>query len=212
MRMKFCPPATVALLLAVAFLLTACGSTPPARFYTLSSLVGPGAAEYASSDHPQRIIGVGPVALASYLDHPSITTRSGPNTVTRSELDRWGGTLNDEVTRVLVENMEQLLPGERYLVLPWLETAAVDYRVQLNITRFEGTPEGTVVLNAAWLLFGRNGNTLLASGDAALTEPIEGSGYAAISEAMSRALAEVSRRIAAEIQPQPTLPPPVNEK
>jgi len=190
----------VALPLLVALLLAACGGTPATRFYTLSSLSGQGETESFPSGQARQVVGIGPVALAKYLDHPAITTRSGSNTVTRAELDRWGGPLGDEVSRVLVENMRQLLPGGRYLILPWLETTAIDYRVQFDITRFEKTHEGLVVLNAAWLLFGREGDPLLASGDEALVEAVHGGGYAAISDSMSRSLAELSRRVAGAIR------------
>lgn len=186
-----------ALLPVIVVLVASCGSTPPARFYTLASVAGSGEGRVAA--RPQKIVGIGPVALAAYLNYPGITTRNGPNTVSRSELDRWGGALGDEVTRVLVENVGQLTGGGSYLVLPWLEAAAVDYRLQLNITRFDGPLEGPVVLNAGWLLFGGERNTLLAAGDAAITEPVEGAGYPALSAAMSRALAELSRRLAKEI-------------
>lgn len=199
MKRKLHHAVRLALLLAAVLQLTACGSTPPARFYTLSSLAAPGGAAASPAGQSHKLIGLGPVALASYLDHPGLTTRSGPHTVSRAELDRWGGPLGDEVSRVLVENLGQLLSGGGYLVLPWLETAATDYRVQLNITRFDGPAEGPVVLNAAWMLFGRERTPPLAAGEVALVEPLRGTGYAATADAMSRALAELSRRVAAEI-------------
>jgi len=191
---------SVALMLFLVVQLAACSSTPPTRFYTLSALDRSDHEERFPADQRRKVIGIGPVALAKYLDYPGIITRSGANTITRAELDRWGGSLGAEVSRVLVENMEQLLPRGQYLVLPWLEAAAMDYRVQLNITRFEGTLEGPVVLCASWMLLGRERNTLLASSDAVVTEQVRGTGYETISNAMSRALAELSRRIAAEIR------------
>ena len=198
MRLRHLESAVLLLFLAVQ--LAACGSTPPARFYTLSALDSSGATECSPTGQPRKVIGIGPVALAKYLDHPCITTRSGANTITRAELDRWGSSLGDEVSRVLVENLGQLLPGGRYLVLPWLETAAMDYRVQLNITSFERTSEEMVVLSASWMLLGRERNTLLASGNVSVTEQVLGTGYEAITDAMGRALAELSRRIATEIR------------
>lgn len=200
MRVRFLHLESAAFLLFLVAQLTACGSTPPSRFYTLSALDWSGGAERSLSGQPRKVVGIGPVSLAKYLDHPGITTRSGANTITRSELDRWGAGLRDEVSRVLTENLGQLLSGGGYLVLPWLEAATMDYRVQLNITRFEGTSEGPVVLNASWMLLGRERNTLLASSDVVVTEEVLGTGYEAISDAMSRALAELSRRIAVEIR------------
>jgi uncharacterized protein len=200
MRKRLRYPSTLILVFFVIVQLAACGSTPPVRFYTLSSLAGPGDAGQPPDGRLRKIVGIGPLAMAKYLDSPGITTRSGANTVTRSELDRWGGSLGDEMSRVLIQNMGQLLSGGGYLVLPWMETSDIDYRVQLNVTRFEGPREGPVVLDAAWLLFGRERNKLLASGDVAITEPVQGEEYAATADAMSRALAELSRRIAAEIR------------
>lgn len=183
----------------VVFQIAACGSTPKARFYTLSSFNVSENAEHFNVGKPRKVIGIGPVAIAMYLDHPGITIRNGPNTVTRSELDRWSGSLNDEVARVFVENMGQLLAGSEYLTQPWLEIPDIDYRVQLNITRFDGPSEGPVLLNASWMFFGRE-RSLLASGDAAIAEPLNGEGYAATADAMSRALNSLSKRIAAEIK------------
>ncbi|BEH10286.1 MULTISPECIES: PqiC family protein [Geobacter] len=185
------------LLLLVLLQLAACGSTPPARFYALSSLAGDG--NSSSGSGARRVIGIGPLAMAEYLSYPGIVIRSGRNTLVRSEFNRWGAPLSDELSRVLVENIQSILSDEKYLVLPWLETATIDQRVQLNVTRFEATSDGVVVLNATWLLIGKERNTLLASGDTTITEPVRGAGYEAIAEAMSRTLAELSRRIALEI-------------
>ncbi|MFZ5765646.1 MAG: PqiC family protein [Thermodesulfobacteriota bacterium] len=192
-------PALAAVLIFTLVGFSACATTPPARFYTLSSLAAPAGGEAVSATQTRQVVGIGPIALAQYLDHPAITTRSGNNTLVRSEFDRWGGTLADEISRVLVENMATLLPGERFLVLPWLETAAIDYRMQLHITRFEAERQQAVILSAAWLLFDREGRMPLASGDIALCEPVRAEGYGEVAAAMSRALAELSRQIAAAI-------------
>ncbi len=181
------------------FGLAACGKTPSARFYTLSSPAGPGAGGGEDADGSRQVVGIGPVSLAKYLDQPAMVIRSGPTTLQRSELHRWGGPLEGEVARVLVENMRNLLPGQQYLVLPWLDAGAQDLRVQLNVTRFEGNADGTVVLNAAWMLFTGDGKIPVASGDVALTEPVSGSSYAAVSQAMSRTLFTLCRSIAKTI-------------
>jgi len=196
--MKIHSSLVVLLLLIVVLQLAACARTPPARFYSLSSL-GDSTHRNAATDHARKVIAIGPVALAKYLEHPAITTRSGATTLKRSELDRWGGPLGDEITRVLVENMAALVSAEGALVLPWLESSDVDYRLQLHITRFDGPLEGPVTFNAAWMIFAGNRNELAASGEISIAEPVEAPNYAAFSEAMSRALAELSRRVAAEI-------------
>ncbi|MDY0268411.1 PqiC family protein [Trichloromonas sp.] len=188
-------------ILSLTLLLSACGKTPSARFYTLAALAeSAGEKAEPSSRETRRIVAVGPVALPAYLDHLAITTRAGTTVLKRSELDRWGGSLPDDTGRVLIENLERLLPGNRFLVLPWLETATSDYRTQLNITRFDGPTAGPVELHAAWLIFTGNDPAPVASGSATFVEPLAGEGFAATTEAMSRALLGLSRRIADEIR------------
>ncbi len=187
------------ILLVVATILGGCGNTPPARLYALSSLATADTPGHQAAGQSRQVVGIGPLALAKYLQHPAIISRSGPTTLTRSELDRWAGSLGDEISRVLVENLRHLLPAERFVVMPWLEAAVNDYRVQLTITRFEGTADGVVVLNAVWLLFADNETAMRSSGNVSLVEPLRGDGHAAIVEAMSEALAVLSRRVAEEL-------------
>jgi uncharacterized lipoprotein YmbA len=190
--------AALLLLLLAVLLLAACARTPSARFYTLSSLAE-STDRNAAADRSRQVVAIGPVALAKYLEHPAITTRSGATTLERSELDRWGGPLGDEITRVLVENMAALVSAKGAVVLPWLESSDADYRLQLHITRFDGPLKGPVIFNATWMIFAGKRNELAASGEISIAEPVEAPDYAAFSEAMSRALAQLSRRVAEEL-------------
>lgn len=193
--------ALAALLLTAATLLPGCGHTPTAKFYTLSSLTDSKTAPaHTFPDQPKVIVGIGPISLPAYLIHPAITTRNSTTTLSRAELHRWGGSLENEISRVLIENMKYLLTSHPYIILPWLEAVTNQVQVQLNITRFEGTSSGNVILAADWLIFTSSEHPLLLTGEAALAEPIETNGYPAITEAMSRALAELSRRIATDIE------------
>lgn len=201
MTLKISPLAPFFIILSLALLPTACGKTPTARIYTLAALAE--SSSEKSAPHPQetrRIVAVGPIALPDYLDHPTLTTREGTTVLKRSEFDRWGGSLPDDTSRVLIENLERLLPADRFLVLPWLETSTSDCRLQLNITRFDGPKAGPVELHGAWLLFAGNELPPVASGVESFVEPLAGEGFGATTEAMSRALLGLSRRLADEIR------------
>ncbi len=190
----------IVVLLLVAALLAGCGSTPPTRYYALSALAGGDTRSTGAAGQERTIVGIGPIVLAKYLEYPAITVRSGGNSLIRSEVNRWGGSLGDEVSRVLVANVGHLLPAEHFLVVPWLEPAGNDLRVQLTITRFEATSAQEVVFNGVWLLLGGQDNNLLASGNLVLAEPLEAPDYPAITAAMSRVLAELSRLVAERIR------------
>ncbi len=51
----------------IALLLAACGSSPPARFYTLSSIPIQRSTEKIVLSEKNRIIAIGPVEIPEYL-------------------------------------------------------------------------------------------------------------------------------------------------
>jgi hypothetical protein len=189
-------PLLSVLVTALLLGLCACGSSPAVRFYTLTSLKNveiPVAVEVAER---RGILAVGPVEIADYLDRPQIVRRDGATSVALLENDRWAGSLQRDLARVLIDNLGVLLGPEGYLVLPWEVTARADGRVQVSVTRLERTDQQTVVLEALWTLLGKERGDILATGREVLIEPDGGAGADGTVEAMSRALAELSRRIA----------------
>jgi uncharacterized lipoprotein YmbA len=178
--------------------LVACGSSPAVHYYTLTSLPE-GAVSPTSTAGRQGIIAIGPVELADYLDRPQIVRRSGPTTLSLLEVDRWAGSLQSDLARVLVDNFAKQLAAGGYLVLPWETTDAADSRIQVSVIRLEGTHQQGVLLDALWTLHGRERGEPLAAGKEIIVEPVTAEGGAALVEAMSRSLAELSRRIAAEV-------------
>jgi hypothetical protein len=188
--------------LCVVFLLAlaACGSSPAVRFYTLTPLQNgeiPAAVEVAER---RGIIAVGPVEIADYLNRPQIVRREGATSVALLEGDRWAGSLQSDFARGLIDNLGVLLGPKGYAVLPWEVTARADGRVQVSVARFEGTGQNTVVLDALWTLHGKERGDILAAGREVIVEPAGGNEADGMVEAMSRALAELSRRIAAEAE------------
>lgn len=73
------------------------------------------------------------------------------------------------------------------------------YRVTVDVQRFESVPGETVTLEAVWLLR-RPGAAATSGGRSALREAVQGEGYEALAAAHSRALAGMSRDIAAAIR------------
>ena len=83
--------------------LGACASTP-SRFYILNTLT---ASETIPATAAARgpVIGVGPITFPKYLDRPQIVTRASRHQLTLGEFDRWAEPLQDNVSRVLAENL-----------------------------------------------------------------------------------------------------------
>jgi uncharacterized lipoprotein YmbA len=143
------------------------------------------------------------VRLPDYLDRPQIMTRSEGNEIRMAETERWAGSLQEDVSRVLVENLSALLAGKRVAVARWSSamqtTVPFRNRLAVEILRFEGPVGGTVVLKARYALFGPDGRKVISAGESIVREPAVGADYEALTAAMSRALAAFSREVAAAV-------------
>lgn len=136
-----------------------CFSTSPTRFYVLPPLTD--TASPPAAVERDVTIGVGPVTMHPYLDRRQIVTRASQAKLTLAEFDQWAAPLQDNVAHVLAENLSLLIPTERIWTAPWPRTAAVDYQVLVEVTRFDGTTGGEVVLAARWSLVAADGKELL---------------------------------------------------
>jgi uncharacterized lipoprotein YmbA len=156
-------------------------------------------------------IAIGPVRVPDYLDRPQIVTRSGKNELKLSEFDRWAGSFENDVNRVLVEDISSLLPADRFFVVRWtprLESQVpVSYRVEVLVDRFEGTLGASVLLRAQWAVFAKDKRLLLKK-ESEISEEMNGSSYeilvAAMSSALERLSGDISGGINSVLQQEPT--------
>jgi uncharacterized lipoprotein YmbA len=188
----------VFLVVFLLMIVSGCASTDPSRFYTLHSTKGPSIVQ-PSSPH-ELFVMIGPVEIPDYLDRPQIVSRTNQNEITFSEFQRWAGSLKDDITRVLSEDLTELLSGDAISVSPWEWGVTSDYRIGVHIRRFDIMPEGNVLLNARCTLIGKDGMTQLLMWEASITEPIIAQTYDAKVSSMSGALEKLSQDIAEKIK------------
>jgi len=180
----------------LGLVLGGCATSPPPHYYTLAPLQPP-AVKAASV--PAFSVAVGPVITPDLLQRPQIATRTSEHQVSFSDFHKWAGTLADETKRVLVVNLNALLAGERAAVTTDDMAIDPDYRVVVNINRFDGRPGGSVWLNAVWTLKEQKGKMAVAVNQAVIEEAVGGQGYPDLVSAQSRAIGQLSRAIAAGI-------------
>ena len=187
-------------LLLVAFLLAACSSTPPVRFYNLNSL--PSGQQENPPVFPGEdiTIGVGPVEFPAFLDRPQIVTRKSQNQLEISEFHRWAGSLPQGFSRVLAKNISNLLPTDRVAVFPWEGTFSPIYQVKVEVEQFDGQVGKQVFLRVIWSLVGQEGNKELAVRKSFIEEPVPTKDYDGLVAAQSNALVALSREIVEEIR------------
>ena len=183
--------ARLVVLLAVA-LATGCGSSPPSRFYTLSATAK--SATIASD----LSIAVGPVSVPAVVDRPQIVVSTGPNEVRLDEFNRWASPLQDNLSRTVAENLVAMLGTPRVSLFPQTSSAGADYRVAIEVQRFESTPGKAAILDAVWTVR-RNKDGKAQTGRTNVTEEVHDSNYDALAAAHSRAVAQLSQQIAGAI-------------
>jgi hypothetical protein len=180
----------------LGLMLGGCATSPPAQYYTLAPLQPPGV---KAASVPTFTVAVGPVIIPDLLHRPQIATRTSDHQIGFSDFHKWAGTLADETKRVLVANLNALLSGARAAVTTDDMAIDPDYRVVVNINRFDGLPGGSVWLNAVWTLKEQKGKMAIAVNQSVIEEPVSGQGYPDLVSAQSRAIGQLSREIAAGI-------------
>jgi len=189
------------LLLGVGLLFVlGCASSPPTRFYTLSSLQEGGKELRESSSDQDLVIGVGPIKFPEYLDRTEIVTRSSHNKITLSGFDLWAGSLAEDFNRALAENLSVLLSTESVIVYPRPGSGLARYRITMDVIRFDGSLGGDVSLIARWAILEGKERKIVFARKSTIAEPSGAQGYEAMVAANSRALEKLSREIAEAIR------------
>lgn len=138
-------------------------------------------------------IGLGPVKFPAYLAREEIVTRSSPNKVDLSDINRWAEPLDKHFVTVLGQNLTVLL-GAHVKTFPWYRPANLDYAVALDIARFDTDSKGTAEIVGRWEIEDPDSGDVLNSGDINIIDATQpGETNAAT---LSRALADLSVQLA----------------
>lgn len=192
------PLLAVAALLSAA-LLSAC-STPDSRFYHLTA--EPGAEGGAAATTSRRVVALDTVGIPDYLDRAEMVVRGPGSRLTVMDFDRWGGTLDRMVTRVLAQNLAAELGTTEVVQMPVGGDVPVDRTVEVTLNRFDASVDGPAVLEARWRIVDRAGDRRPRFGRTVAREPVAApAGPGEIADALSRTLLRLSKDIAGALQP-----------
>jgi uncharacterized protein len=170
-----------------------CGHSAPSQFYTLDSIASP-----AGTPAANYSVAVGPVSVPAAVDRPQIVAQVGPNRAEIDEFNRWASPLDESVARVVAGDLAAILGTPRVVRTP-LANFDPDFRVALDIQRFESIPGESALIEAVWTVR-RSADGDTKSGRTVARETAEGKGYDALAAAHSRALAKISADIAEAIR------------
>lgn len=182
-----------ATLLVLLMTLAACvGSTPPATFYLLEPIADTGSELAYSAGKPS--LALAPVRIPHYLERAQLLTASGKNTYELDEMHRWAESLDDNMTRVLLQNIAVLVPAN-VVIIGGREAKQADAHLSVTILDFFVDPQGLARLTASWQL--RRGNDAVLSRQSAYRVPVGGDEVQLKVEALNQCLNQLSREIVA---------------
>ena len=198
----------IALVLGVLAIASGCvvRSTPPAQLLVLVPLASAAQGTAATSMKPSELgpervpaLVIGPIDLPAYTERAQVLTLHGESELRAAVSARWAEPLDQNFSRVLVENLSRLLGTHEVTTLGSVH-APTALQITLEVTEFVVTDAGFAGLTAYWRVLGDGGRKVLASDKTHYQEPTNGSDFPALVAAMSRALAALSRDIALALQ------------
>lgn len=175
--------------------LAACGSSPPARYYTLQAPAG-GA---AGAGNAGFMIEVLPVIVPAQADQPQIMLRTGAGSIAPLYSDRWSAPLGDELRSALSDGLTRELGAlDVRVVRPPAETPV--WRIQADVQRFDLSTDGPAVLDVTWRArpISLKGQALICR--SVITVPAAGADVPKLVAAQQQAAALLARTIASGIR------------
>jgi uncharacterized lipoprotein YmbA len=179
--------------IVLSFTLAAGCSTAPSKFYSLSSTA-------IADGTPATSVAVlvGPVTIPAAVDQPEFVVQVAANRVQVDEFNRWVSPLGDGIARAVAGNLVVLL-GTPDVATAQLANFAPDYRVTIDVQRFESVQGQAATVEAVWTVRKTVGGQT-RSGRTVAREPVQGQGFEALAAAHSNAIAKMSGDIAAAIR------------
>lgn len=134
------------LILACA-LLTACGTTPPVRYYTLGPLTPAGP---SVGSGPGLV--VGPVGVPASIDRLLIVRHIDGARADVSDGHRWAAPLKTEIARRVAVELSRRSGNGRIVAWPQSSIVEPEMNVPIDVLRFDAEGFGKVTLEAVWTL------------------------------------------------------------
>ena len=200
---------------AVLGLCAACATTPSETFYTLAAVeatvsspareapAGARAQGAAASASALAIV-VDQATVPELVDRPQLVVSGPDSRVVLLEQQRWAEPLRSQIPRTVAFDLTRLLAPARVSTNSDILDGADEkrsYRIALDVQRFESRPGDAVTIEVLWTLR-RSGGDVVGSAREIVREPVSGGAYEGLVGAHNRALAAVSRAIAAAVRSQ----------
>lgn len=171
-----------------------CATSPPTHHYALTATAVAGVTPTGAS--PSIVIGA--VTLPAEVDTEHLVVTVGANERRIEDLARWTGPLERNLGDVLALDLAADRGGARVIYRPGPTGETADFRVWVQVGRFESTPAREARIDAQWSVRRVADGSIRTGHSDAREVPADGS-IAALVAAHSRAAATVAADIGAAI-------------
>ena len=180
-------------------LLSGCiGSTPAIHEYALYSIP-----YHAPANHrvvTRQSLMLMPVGLPSINEEsPAILLRPALSTLQPAATHLWAGSLQEQLTRVLAEDIRRQQIMDTVLTFPGPRFAKPDMLLEVKLTRFDGDLQREFTCTGIWTLSDNQKKQVLAHRSFSLSVPVTSGDYSGYVSAASSAIAMLSEEIGAGI-------------
>lgn len=183
--------------ISLLFVLAACGSSVPVRYYTLDVVE----ANYEEPAEGSKRLGLGPLRIPRYLSRSRMVVRGSNSEMLVDEFSRWLEPFDHMVHRIIAANVDGLLLDFDVGAFPYNYYADFDYQLIGRIDRFDPDQSGKVVLLVQWGIVTPELDVVVAPRrnhyEVQVSNPDD---YGSIAAAMSEAIGQFSRSIARELE------------
>lgn len=180
--------------------LSGCVSSPtPVSRYTLP--LSDARAEALSGD-AGHTVAVAPVSTARYLRHDGILMQLSDIELRHADNHLWAEPLERQLDRTLKYSLAQNLAGTQVLqARPGLAIEESNYRLTVDIDRFQGRHDGKAVVGGEWGIRNDQGRQV-AHRRFQIEEPLDSDGYPALVRSLSRAWQQAIAQMAEALETQ----------
>ena len=176
------------------------GPSAPTNFYMLSALSPSPAGTSAATAEARIRIGLVTVVVPEYLNRNEIVVNLDNTVYQLAEFNQWAEPMSNNLTRVLEENLTNLLRGDLIDVFLASDSSIpADYRLEVDVIRLDGNLGDQATLVAQWALLGAEEDELKLMRRSEYQEPAADNTYKGLVMAQSRTVERMSRDIAADI-------------
>lgn len=182
------------LLITIALVVMSGCSSKPTRYYSLTAMsesktpLSPSVAQNIS-------LGIGPIEIPDYANRPQIVTRNGNHELVLEEFHQRAEPLDKNISRVLIDNLAALIGTQNIASYPMARFEPTDYRISIDITKFETAKGGNTTLEARWKILSSDDKKRIIRKNSSIVKINDGADYEAIVAAESEALAALSEEI-----------------